>query len=258
MAQPHGYQSQQTVRTGARDIDAGLRAYMNKVYSLMAIAMVVSGAVAYVFGTDLYALTRGQETAVIPEGVLLSLFNSPLKWAVMFAPLIFVFAFSATINRVSQSTAQFMLYAFAALMGLSLSSIFVFYTGMSIAQTFFATAGAFAALSLWGYTTKRDISGWGSFLFMGVIGVVIASIINIFVGSSALQFAVSVVALLVFAGLTAYDTQRLKNTYLALAQHGGAAAEMIGKSAVMGALSLYINFINMFMSMLSLFGATNE
>jgi FtsH-binding integral membrane protein len=236
------------------EIDAGLRGYMNKVYSLMGVAMAITGVVAYVFGTDLAAVMRGQETMLIPEGVIVSLFNSPLRWVVMFAPLIFVFGFAAAINRMSASTAQTVFWAFAAVMGISISSIFAVYTGMSIATTFFVTAIAFLGLSLYGYTTKRDLSGMGAFLVMGVIGLIVASIVNIFIASSALQFAISVIGVLIFAGLTAFDTQRLKNEYLHYSQMGAEGAAYLSKGAIMGALSLYLNFLNMFMFLLSFLG----
>ncbi|MGG7565982.1 Bax inhibitor-1/YccA family protein [Rhodovulum sp. DZ06] len=234
-----------TIRThgaaGARSaaIDAGLRAYMNRVYGLMAFAMVITGAVAFVVGNS--------------PAMLQAIFGGPQKYLVMFAPLIMVFVMGGMINKLSVAGAQMMFWAYSALMGLSISFIFAVYTGMSIAQVFLTTAIAFGGVSLYGYTTKKDISGWGSFLMMGVIGLVVASIINIFLASSALMFAVNVIGVLVFAGLTAYDTQRLKNDYLGMAQFG-AGADVMGKSAIMGALSLYINFINMFMMMLSLFG----
>ncbi|MEM7614534.1 MAG: Bax inhibitor-1/YccA family protein [Pseudomonadota bacterium] len=230
------------VRTAS--IDEGLRAHMNKVYGLMSVAMVVTGAVAWGFGTApaLQGLLRDPVT----------LSPNILGWAVMFAPLIMVFAFGAMINRLSEAAAQLFFYGFAAVMGLSISWIFSVFTGVSIVQTFFVTAIAFAGLSLWGYTTKKDISGWGSFLIMGVIGLVVASIVNIFLGSPAIHFAVSVLGLLIFAGLTAYDTQRLKNEYIQMSNAG--AAEWLGKAAIMGALSLYINFINMFMFLLQFLG----
>ncbi|MEO1549466.1 MAG: Bax inhibitor-1/YccA family protein [Pseudomonadota bacterium] len=240
------------VRTA--EIDAGLRAHMNSVYSLMAAGMVVTGIVAYVFGTDLKSALAGQGTSIVPMGMIEAVFFSPLRWAVLFAPLIMVFAMGAAINRMSQSTAQMFFYAFSAVMGLSISSIFAIYTGQSIAQIFFITAIAFMGLSLWGYTTKKDISGWGSFLIMGVIGLVVASIVNIFLGSPAIMFAISTIGVLVFAGLTAYDTQRIKNEYVVMAGTPGGEA-WLGKAAIMGAVSLYINFINMFMMLLQLFGS---
>ena len=171
----------------------------------------------------------------------------------MVAPLAVVILFSATINRLSKTAAQGIFFLFAALMGLSISWIFIIYTDMSIAQTFLITAIAFAGLSLWGYTTKKDISGWGTFLIMGVIGLIIASVVNIFLESSALQFAVSAIGLLIFAGLTAYDTQKIKTTYIQMAQVPGGQ-EWLQKGAIMGALNLYLDFINMFMFMLQFMG----
>lgn len=249
------------------DIDAGLRAYLTKVYTLMGVAMVITGIVAYAFGNDLYAVLQVfraggdpalAQTAVVPASVLTALYFSPLKWAVMFAPLIFVFAFAAMINKMSASTAQIVFWAFAAVMGVSISSIFAVYTGMSIATTFFVTAIAFLSLSLYGYTTKRDLSAMGTFLIMGVVGLIIASILNIWLQSSALQFAVSALGVLIFAGLTAYDTQRLKNEYLHYSQMGAAGAAYLAKGAIMGALSLYLNFLNMFMFLLQFLGAARE
>jgi len=238
------------VRTA--QIDEGLRAHMNKVYGLMAVAMVITGLVAYVVGSDFARAVAGEPTAIIPAGVLQAMFTSPIKWVIMFAPLAVVFAFSAGINRMSEAAAQGVFWLFAALMGLSISWIFAVFTGMSIAQVFFITAIAFAGLSLWGYTTKKDISGWGSFLIMGVIGLIVASLVNIWLASPGLSFAVSAIGVLIFAGLTAYDTQNIKNTYLQMRAAEGDA--YLGKAAIMGALSLYLNFINMFMMLLQLFG----
>ncbi len=231
--------AQSTAGISAEQLDEGLRAYMSKVYGLMSMAMVITGVVAFVVGNN--------------DAMLAAIFGTPLKWVVMFAPLVVVFAFGAMVNRMSAGAAQLVFWAFSALMGLSISYIFAIFTGMSIAQTFFATAAAFAGLSLWGYTTKKDISGWGSFLIMGVIGLIVASVINIFIGSAAIQFAVSVLGILIFAGLTAYDTQRLKNDYVQMAYAG--AHDWIAKSAIMGALSLYLNFLNMFMFMLQFMGS---
>jgi FtsH-binding integral membrane protein len=238
------------VRTA--QIDEGLRDHMNKVYGLMAVAMVITGIVAYIVGTDFARVVAGEPTMIIPAGALQAMFSSPLRYVIMFSPLIVVFVFSAGLNRMSTGTAQGVFWLFSALMGLSISWIFAVYTGMSIAQIFFVTAIAFAGLSLWGYTTKRDISGWGAFLFMGVIGLLVASIVNIFLGSPALMFAISSIGVLVFAGLTAYDTQNIKNTYLQMRTAEGEA--YLGKAAIIGALQLYLNFINMFMMLLSLFG----
>jgi FtsH-binding integral membrane protein len=238
-------------------IDAGLRAHMNSIYGLMGVAMIVTGLVAYVFGTDLLAAYQGQPTSIVPVGVLQTLFTSPMIYVIMFSPLAIVFLFGAAVNRMSAGAAQGVFYLFAALMGLSISTIFVRFTGISIAQTFFATAIAFLGTSLYGYTTKKDLSGFGSFLIMGVIGLVVASIINIFLQSSALQFAVSAIGVLVFAGLTAYDTQRLKNEYVQLVSLGAGAREL-GASAISGALSLYLNFLNMFMMLLQFMGQQRQ
>ena len=240
------------VRTA--QIDEGLRAHMTKVYGLMAVAMVITGVVAYVVGTDFARAVAGEPTMLLPVGVLQAMFTSPLKWVVMFAPLVMVFALSAGIQRMSEGAAQAAFWVFSALMGLSISWIFSVYTGMSIAQIFFVTAIAFAGLSLWGYTTKKDLSGWGTFLIMGVIGLVVASLVNIFLQSPAVMFAVSALGVLIFAGLTAYDTQNIKNVYLQLVDSN---EQFLGKAAIIGALQLYLNFLNMFMMLLQLFGQRN-
>jgi FtsH-binding integral membrane protein len=234
-------------RTAA--IDEGLRAHMNKVYGTMSVGLGITGAAAWAISGLAVTEVDGVQM-LTPLGN--AIYNSPLKWVIMFAPLIFVFGFAAMVNRMSAAAAQLVFYTFATVMGLSLSSIFLVYTSMSIAQVFFVTAIAFAGLSLWGYTTKKDISGWGSFLIMGVIGLIVASIVNIFLGSPAIMFAVSVLGVLIFAGLTAYDTQRIKSEYVAHAAHGDT--EWLGKAAIMGSLSLYLNFINMFIMLLQLFG----
>ena len=236
-----------TIRSGvgtaqAARIDEGLRAHMNKVYGLMSVAMVVTAGVAWAVGTN--------------EAMLSVVFGSPLKWVVMFAPLVMVFAFGALINRLSVAAAQLFFYVYAAAVGLSLSFIFAVYTGTSIAQTFLVTAIAFAGLSLYGYTTKKDLSGMGTFLIMGLIGLIVASIVNIFLASSALAFAISVIGVLIFAGLTAYDTQNIKNTYIEHAVHGDQ--EWLGKAAIMGALNLYMDFINMFMFLLQFLGVRRD
>ena len=232
--------------TGARaaQIDEGLRAHMNKVYGLMSVGMLLTGGVAWAVGT------APALTAIFRDPVTLS--PNILGWVVMFAPLIMVFAFGAMINRLSVAGAQLFFYAYAAVMGLSLSWIFSVFTGVSIASTFLVTAIAFAGLSLYGYTTKKDLSGMGTFLLMGLIGLIVASIVNIFLGSSALHFAITVIGLLIFAGLTAYDTQSIKNEYIQHAVHGDQ--EWLGKSAIMGALRLYLDFINMFMFLLQFLG----
>lgn len=243
--------------TRAAEIDAGLRAHMNKVYSTMSVGMLITFAAAWaISGLAVTADPSAAAAQLGPDKYLTNigyaLYASPLKWVVMFAPLAFVFGFGAAINKMSAATAQTVFYVFAAVMGISISSIFLVFTGYSIAQIFLITSIAFAGLSLWGYTTKKDISGWGSFLIMGVIGLIVASIVNIFLGSPALMFAISAIGVLIFAGLTAYDTQRIKTEYIAHAHHGDT--EWLGKAAIMGALSLYLNFINMFMMLLQLFG----
>ncbi len=227
------------VGTRSAEIDAGLRAHMNKVYGTMSVGLLLTALVAWAVGTN--------------EALLATLFTGITRYIVMFLPLAMVFAFGAMINRLSAAGAQLFFYTFAAAMGLSISWIMAVYTGISIAQTFLVTSIAFAGLSLWGYTTKKDISGWGSFLIMGVIGLIVASIVNIFLKSPAIYFAVSGLGVLIFAGLTAYDTQRIKNDYL---QHAHAMdSEWLGKSAIMGALNLYLDFINMFMFLLSFMGS---
>lgn len=232
------YQTIRTVGAQTAVIDQGLRAHMNKVYGLMSVGMLLTAGVAWAVGTS--------------PAMVAAIFGTPLKWLVMFAPLIMVFAFGALINRLSVAAAQLFFYVYASLMGLSLSYIFAVYTGTSIAQTFLVTSIAFAGLSLYGYTTKKDLSGMGTFLMMGLIGLVVASIVNIFLASSALAFAVSVIGVLIFAGLTAYDTQSIKNEYIEHAAHGDQA--WLGKSAIMGALRLYLDFINMFMFLLQFLG----
>ena len=219
-------------------IDQGLRAHMNKVYGMMAAAMLITGAVAFLVGSS--------------PALLMAIFSTPLQWVVMLAPLGVVFLLSARVHKMSVATAQAVFWGFSGLMGLSISYIFAAYTGESIAQVFLVTAIAFAGLSLYGYSTKKDLSGMGSFLLMGLIGVVVAAIVNIFLASSALAFAISVIGVLVFAGLTAYDTQNIKNTYLQMAHSNNS--EWLGKAALMGSLSLYLNFLNMFLLLLSLFG----
>ena len=234
-----------SVGVGARAaIDEGLRAHMNKVYGLMSVAMLVTAGVAWAVGSSeqLFALLRNPATGSM----------TILGWIAMFLPLGMVFAFGAMINRLSAAAAQVFFYAFAAAMGLSLAWIFQVFTGVSIAQTFLITAIAFAGLSLYGYVTKRDLSGMGTFLMMGLIGLLVAMVVNLFLASSALAFAISVIGVLIFAGLTAYDTQNIKNTYIAHAQ--AMDSEWLGKAAIMGALNLYLDFINMFMFLLQFMG----
>ena len=251
MAQREYLHGQTVARTA--EIDRGLQAYMNKVYALMAGAMVITGLVAYVVGMDFKAAVAGQETTLIPAAMLETMFSSPVRYIIMFAPLAFILLFSASINRMSASTAQMVFWAFGAVMGLSISWIFAVFTGVSIAQTFFITAIAFGGLSIWGYTTKKDLSGMGTFLIMGVIGLIVASVVNIFLASTAMHFAISAIGVLLFAGLTAYDTQNIKNTYLHMRTTPGGEA-FLEKGAVMGALNLYLDFINMFMFLLQFLG----
>ncbi|MGR3636031.1 MAG: Bax inhibitor-1/YccA family protein [Shimia sp.] len=243
--------------TRATQIDEGLRAHMSKVYGTMSVGMLITFAAAWAISN--LAVTADPSGAVAQlsaDKYLTSLgyaiYGSPLKWVIMFAPLLFVFGLSAAINRMSAATAQLVFYVFAAVMGLSISSIFLVFTGESIIQVFLVTAIAFAGLSLYGYTTKRDLGPMGTFLIMGVIGLIVASVVNIFVASSAMSFAISALGVLIFAGLTAYDTQKIKNTYLAHAHSGDS--EWLGKAAIMGALSLYLDFINMFMFLLQFLG----
>jgi uncharacterized protein len=234
-------------RAGSAEmIDQGLRTYMLKVYNLMALGLLITGLAS--FGTWQLAVDNGQLTAL---GT--ALYASPLRWVVMLAPLGMVFFLSYRINKMSVSAAQTAFWVYAGLMGLSLSSIFLVYTGQSIVQTFFVTAASFGALSLYGYTTKRDLTAMGSFLIMGLFGLIIASVVNIFLASSALSFAVSVLGVLIFAGLTAYDTQKIKEMYF-----DGDDAAVMGRKAIMGALTLYLDFINLFMFMLQFLGNRNN
>ena len=226
-----------TARAGALpqvEIDVGLRQYMLRVYNYMAGGLALTGAVAY------FAMA---------SGFYQTIYGTPLVWLVMLAPLGFVLVLSFGIQRLSLGAAQLTFWAFAAVMGLSLSWIFLRYTGTSIARVFFITAGTFGAMSLYGYTTRRDLTGMGSFLFMGLIGLVIASLVNMFLGSPGLEFAISVIGIIVFVGLTAWDTQRIKEMYWE-----GDGAVVAGKKAIMGALTLYLDFINLFLYMLRFLG----
>jgi hypothetical protein len=219
-------------------IDEGLRAHMQRVYGYMAGGLALTGIVAY---------------GAAASGFYQSIASTPLIWLVMLAPLGFVLALSFGIQRMSAATATLLFWIYAAVMGLSLGSIFLVFTGTSIARVFFITAATYGAMSLYGYTTRTDLSGFGSFLLMGLGGIVIASLVNIFVGSSALQFAVSIVGVILFVGLTAYDTQRIKQVYLE-----SDTEEIAGKKAVLGALALYLDFINLFMMLLQLFGQRRD
>ncbi|MBO6718831.1 MAG: Bax inhibitor-1/YccA family protein [Rhizobiaceae bacterium] len=241
MADLRNYQARAATagsRTGAA-IDEGLRAYMLRVYNLMALGLAITGVAA--MATAQLAMTSPAFAQIM--------YGSPLRWVVMLAPLGFVFFLSARIHKMSVASAQTTFWAFAAVMGISLSSIFLVFTGESIVRVFFITAASFGALSLWGYTTKRDLSGMGSFLFMGLIGLILAMVVNIFLASSALQFAISAIGVLIFAGLTAYDTQQIKEMY-----YEGDGALVAGRKAIMSALRLYLDFINLFMFLLQFLG----
>ena len=216
--------------------DEGLRAYMLGIYNYMTIGLGITGLVAFFTASS--------------QQMLYALYSPPLSWVVMLAPLGFVFFLSARINRIQASTAQLLFWVFSAVMGLSLAFIFIEFTQTSIARVFFITAGTFAGMSLYGYTTGRDLTGIGSFMFMGLIGLILASIVNLFLGSGALDFAISVIGVLVFIGLTAYDTQKIK-----LAYDGNVDGETASKKSIMGALTLYLDFLNLFLFLLRLLGS---
>jgi FtsH-binding integral membrane protein len=222
-------------------IDVGLRNYMLRVYNYMASGLALTGIVAY-------AAAMGGRDSLIAQ-----IYHTPLMWLVMLAPLGLVMLLSFGIQRMSAATSQALFWVYAGLMGLSLSTIFLVYTGTSIARTFFITAGTFAGMSLYGYTTRRDLSKFGSFLFMGLIGIVLAGLVNIFLQSSALQFAISAIGVIVFTGLTAWDTQSIKEMY-----YEGDGYEIAGKKAVMGALRLYLDFVNLFMMLIQFLGVRRD
>lgn len=238
-------QAQSSSATRTVEYDQGLRSYLLGVYNYMASAILLTGIAAYLAGTSQAFM---EMMLTMKDNGAVSL--SPLAYVVMFAPLGVVFFLSARLHTLSEGAAKAWFFAYAALMGLSLYYVFAMFTGVSVARVFFITAGTFGAMSLYGYTTKKDLSSMGSFLIMGVIGLLIASVVNLFLQSSALHFAVSLVGVLIFVGLTAYDTQRIKNTYYAVAGHGEAMA----RATVMGALSLYLDFINLFVMLLQFFG----
>ena len=232
-------------------VDEGLRTYMLKVYNYMASGVFLTGVISLF----LFKLSGGYNIQVSPMGITgltgvgKALYSSPLVWIIMLAPLGVVLYMSFGIRKMSAAKAQGTFWVFAALMGASLSSIFLVYTGASITRVFFITAGTFGAMSIYGYTTKRDLTKLGSFLMMGLIGIIIASIVNIFMKSTMMYFVISVLGVLIFVGLTAYDTQKIKNMYLV-----SDSGEIMGKKAVMGALTLYLDFINLFLMLLRLFG----
>ena len=232
-------------------IDEGLRVYMLKVYNYMASGIFITGFISLI----LFKFSGGYNIQVTPMGITGTnglgdlIYKSPLMWVLMLAPLGVVFYMSFGIRKMSAAKAQTTFWIFAALMGASLSSIFLIYTGTSITRVFFITAGTFGAMSIYGYTTKRDLTKLGSFLMMGLIGIIIASIVNIFMQSSMMYFVISILGVLIFVGLTAYDTQKIKNMYMV-----SDSGEIMGKKAVMGALTLYLDFINLFIMLLRLFG----
>ena len=229
-------------------VDAGLRAYMISVYNYMALAVALTGIAAYfTFTQSVVTNDAGTITGLTSLGQVM--FNSPLKWVIMLSPLAMVLVFSFGIQRLSVPTAQLLFWTFAVLMGLSLSVIFMVFTHTSIARVFFITAASFGALSLYGYTTQRDLSAMGAFLIMGLFGLIIASLVNLFLARSAMTFVISVVGVLIFAGLTAYDTQRIKDMY-----DVNDDGTVSGRKAIMGALSLYLDFINLFTMLLQLIG----
>jgi FtsH-binding integral membrane protein len=246
MADLRNYQNRTAGAQAGAVIDEGLRSYMLKVYNLMAMGLAITGLAAY--GTFAMAVDGNQLTAFGQ-----AIFFSPLRYVVMLAPLAMVFFLSFRIHALSVAAAQTSFWIYAGLMGLSLSSIFLVYTQQSITQTFFVTAASFGALSLFGYTTKRDLSAMGSFLIMGLFGLLIASLVNIFLASSALNFAISAVGVLVFAGLTAWDTQRIKESY-----YEADSTDMAGRKAIMGALQLYLDFINLFLFLLRFMGSSRD
>jgi FtsH-binding integral membrane protein len=225
-------------------IDTGLREYMLRIYNYMASGLALTGIIAYASANTPAVLNMMY--TVGPSGGVQA---TGLAWIAMLSPLAFILALSFGINKMKASTAQAVFWGFSAVMGLSLSHIFLSYTGTSITRVFFITAGTFSAMSLYGYTTKKDLTGLGSFLFMGLIGIIIASVVNMFLQSSAMHFVISVIGVLIFVGLTAYDTQKIKNMYSEI-----DGSETASKKAIMGALTLYLDFINLFMMLLRLFG----
>lgn len=239
MSYQHGWQAASAHARSGPVYDEALRQHMLRIYNYMGLGLALTGVVAFFVAST--------------PAIYVPIFTTPLKWVVMFAPLAFVLFFSFRMESMSASTAQMLFWAFCGVMGLSMASIFLVFTGASIARTFFITATMFGATSLYGYTTRRDLSNFGSFLFMGLIGLIIASVVNIFMQSSALQFAISAIGVLVFTGLTAYDTQAAKEQF---SEHFDAESKQ--KLAVFGAFSLYLNFINLFQMLLAFTGQKEE
>jgi uncharacterized protein len=250
-------------RAEAAVVDAGLRAYMLRIYNYMVLGLAITGFAA--LGAYMLSVTSDPASAVratggaLRNGIYLTptgyaLFVSPLKWAIILAPLALVFFLSFRVDKMRPATAQITFWIYAALVGISLGVIFLVYTHTSVVRVFFITAASFGALSLWGYTTQRDLSGMGSFLIMGLFGIIIASLVNIFLASTGLQWVISVLGVLIFAGLTAWDTQRLKSEYI----YGSMEGDVLERSAIMGALSLYLDFLNLFTFLLQLMGSREE
>jgi FtsH-binding integral membrane protein len=246
-------------RVGAVAVDEGLRVYMLRIYNFMVLGLAITGLAA--LGTYMLSVTTDPTVAALKlrDGMMLTalgkfLFVSWMKWVVILAPLALVLLLSFVIERMRPATAQIMFWIYAALVGVSLASIFLVFTHTSIVRVFFITAASFGALSMWGYTTQRDLSGMGSFLLMGLFGIVLASLINLFMATGVLQFAISAIGVLVFSGLTAWDSQRLKRQYL----YGAMDGETTERFAIVGALSLYLNFINLFTLLLQLLGQREE
>lgn len=223
-------------RASSASYDMGLRTYMIKVYNMMAVALGISGLTAFLISSS--------------PALMSLLFATPLKWVVMFSPLLFIIFVGRKFHQTSAENGRVLLWIFSAIMGVSMASIFAYYTGQSIARTFFISASVFGFAALYGYTTKKDLTSMSSFLMMGLIGLLVASLVNIFLGSSALQFAISILGVLIFTGLTAYDSQRIKEMYY----YTGGDSESSSRAAVIAALSLYLDFINMFQFMLQFFG----
>ena len=248
----------QGMAVSAAEIDQGLRAHMNKVYGTMSIGMLITAAAAWAISMLAVTNDPSQAVAQLANGKMLTglgaaIYSAPLMYVIMFAPLAFIlFGWGAVMRRASAAGVSLAFFVFATMIGVSLSSIFIVFTSVSIVQTCFGTAIAFAGLSLWGYVTKKDLSGMGTFLIMGVIGLVVAMVINIFLQSPTMMYAISAIGILIFAGLTAFYTQEIKNTYVAHAAHGDQ--EWLEKAAIDGALSLYLAFLNMFQFLLMFMG----
>ena len=238
----------------AATFDVALRSYMLRVYNYMAGGVALTGVVAYAINQLSTTTNQAESVGNVGKHLLTpfgaAIYNTPIIWVLIFAPLAFVFFLSFRVYKMSVASAQLSFWLFAAVMGASMSTILLRYTGQSIAQTFFITAASFGALSTWGYVTKRDLTGMGSFLIMGVVGLILASVVNIFMQSSMMHFIISLLGVGIFAGLTAYDTQQIKDQFYGVSHSG----ELMAKSAIMGALNLYLDFINMFQSLLSLIG----